>query len=689
MILRYFIGLLFGLNLFLTTFAYGSTNVGGVIFTDTTWTSSGSPYIMGENVLVPQGVTLKVDPGVQIEAADNTFPYLQVEGKLVARGISSNSINIGCRIFFADSSTDASFDVNNNYLDGCILEYCTLNSIRDSSVYLLGQRAGILIDNSSPFINHCTIQNLGSGAIVIDNGSPLISNNLISNNWSNNYISVQGNPRGAGIYSIGTDSRVVIEGNTIIGNESLGSEGAGQGGGIFIEGGEVVIRNNLITSNHSNEGGGIYISRVNGTILTVEENKISENTAEFGPGCGCGAGLYLETYPDSSIRNNIILKNSAEREGAGMCFGGGASVTSVENNIIVENSGGDGTGIYYWGGTSSINNNSILRNEGLTTIYFENSEQGNFSYNTVVGNSGGDTIYIKGFPLFNRNNIANEANYYELDNLNEAGTTLYVENCWWGIVDSTEISNRIRDWGENNSLGIVDFYPFLATPDIQAPVIPPDDLIASISDQKINLSWNPNQESDLAGYKVYYDTDSGEPYNGTGATQGNSPVDVGNANSFTLSGLISGNYYIAITAYDINGNESWYSKEVSVQLCTYIISPTNQSFDANGGASSVIVSAPTGCSWSATSNASWISIISGDSGTGNDTVYYLVLANTNTSSRTGTMTIAGETFSVTQEGRFECSTWTDVIDKYNAYVGGQTGWTDVITCYSQYTSQGI
>jgi len=34
----------------------------------------------------------------------------------------------------------------------------------------------------------------------------------------------------------------------------------------------------------------------------------------------------------------------------------------------------------------------------------------------------------------------------------------------------------------------------------------------------------------------------------------------------------------------------------------------------------------------------------------------------------------------------ECSTWTDVISKYNSYVSGQAQWNDVIDCYSQYVS---
>jgi hypothetical protein len=33
-----------------------------------------------------------------------------------------------------------------------------------------------------------------------------------------------------------------------------------------------------------------------------------------------------------------------------------------------------------------------------------------------------------------------------------------------------------------------------------------------------------------------------------------------------------------------------------------------------------------------------------------------------------------------------CSTWTDVITKYNDYVSGSATWTDVINCYNEYVS---
>jgi hypothetical protein len=72
---------------------------------------------------------------------------------------------------------------------------------------------------------------------------------------------------------------------------------------------------------------------------------------------------------------------------------------------------------------------------------------------------------------------------------------------------------------------------------------------------QINLAWNANIESDLAGYKVYYGTSS-KSYSGS--------VDVGSVTAYDLTGLTDGQiYYIAVTAYNTSNSESGYSTEVS------------------------------------------------------------------------------------------------------------------------------
>ena len=60
------------------------------------------------------------------------------------------------------------------------------------------------------------------------------------------------------------------------------------------------------------------------------------------------------------------------------------------------------------------------------------------------------------------------------------------------------------------------------------------------------------------------------------------------------------------------------------------------------------VSTGAGCAWTATSHESWITITSGASGSGNGTVRFNVADNSG-KKRTGTLTIAGQTFTVEQD----------------------------------------
>jgi formylglycine-generating enzyme required for sulfatase activity/C1A family cysteine protease len=84
--------------------------------------------------------------------------------------------------------------------------------------------------------------------------------------------------------------------------------------------------------------------------------------------------------------------------------------------------------------------------------------------------------------------------------------------------------------------------------------------------------------------------------------------------------------------------------------CTYSISPVSNSFSSTAGTGSVSVTAQSGCNWTADSSATWITLISGSNGGGSGTVSYSVASNSGTSSRTGTVTIAGQTFTVIQSG---------------------------------------
>jgi hypothetical protein len=86
----------------------------------------------------------------------------------------------------------------------------------------------------------------------------------------------------------------------------------------------------------------------------------------------------------------------------------------------------------------------------------------------------------------------------------------------------------------------------------------------------------------------------------------------------------------------------------SSPACSFLLSPMSQSFNAAGGTGNVSVQASSSCFWTAASNVNWISVISGASGTGNGTVVYQVQPNLTGQARTGSLTIAGQTFTVNQ-----------------------------------------
>jgi len=84
----------------------------------------------------------------------------------------------------------------------------------------------------------------------------------------------------------------------------------------------------------------------------------------------------------------------------------------------------------------------------------------------------------------------------------------------------------------------------------------------------------------------------------------------------------------------------------SSEGCTYLLGRTSSTSTAAGGADSGKMTAPSGCTWHATSDSSWLAILAG-SGNGSGWVTYSVAKNTG-ATRTGRITVAGIIFTVTQ-----------------------------------------
>jgi hypothetical protein len=80
-------------------------------------------------------------------------------------------------------------------------------------------------------------------------------------------------------------------------------------------------------------------------------------------------------------------------------------------------------------------------------------------------------------------------------------------------------------------------------------------LPSSVSAGEVTLAWDPAEDPNVAGYKLYYGHEKGR-YEGN--------VDVGLETAVTLTDLEDGQaYYFVLVAYDIDGNQGELSEEVA------------------------------------------------------------------------------------------------------------------------------
>ncbi len=141
----------------------------------------------------------------------------------------------------------------------------------------------------------------------------------------------------------------------------------------------------------------------------------------------------------------------------------------------------------------------------------------------------------------------------------------------------------------------------------------------------------------------------------SGVTASFTPASLAAPGSGASSLKVSSTASVAPGTYDLSltatGGGLTQNAPLAVTIranCSYAVTPLSASATAAGGSFSFTVTAQTGCSWTAASNASWITLTSGNSGSGNGKVSYSVAANNVTSARTGSVTAAGATVAITQ-----------------------------------------
>lgn len=435
-------------------------------------------------------------------------------------------------------------------------------SISNNESY--GEGGGAFIAAETITVDHSVIDNniafvADAGAIFVCGNDINISDNTINNNEAYWEQIPYRTFNGGGIYvdAAGPNPYYHWSGNATISNNNISNNIAGMsGGGIYVAGGNVDILKNIITHNEDLDkpyqsvgcGGGIRVS--NGTV-SVSENIIAYNNSQ-----GHGGGVYV-LMGEVEINHNAISDNTAN---TAMKFGGGVSITggtvSLQHNTISNNSAPNASAVQYFSSDGQdISNNTITGNKATGTAP---------TYTVFINNNS--------HPLFNYNNIFGNTVTYELWNDNvHLSANVDALNNWWGTSSVSEIQNKIFDWFDDSSKGLVNFFPHLTSISEDVPISPPTGLTATASADHIDLSWNANPEGDVAGYIVYWGTSSGFPYAYS--------ADIGTATNYTITDLSENIYYVSVTAYDslydsdadlpstivndnqTSGNESWYSPE--------------------------------------------------------------------------------------------------------------------------------
>ena len=189
----------------------------------------------------------------------------------------------------------------------------------------------LVIDNSEFYNNNMTSFSNSYGIVYTTSANATISNTVFRNNAVK---------YGGAIYATKSSDATIGIVNIINSTFEGNSANTGQGGALFVSGGECIIKESMFINNKVNpgkfnggQGGAIYTS-LNGNV-SVTDSVFKNNQAKLG------AALYLNGGSNSTISYSVLLNNTAEGDYA------------ISN---VESASGVATVNYNWWGTNSPKN---------------------------------------------------------------------------------------------------------------------------------------------------------------------------------------------------------------------------------------------------------------------------------------------------------------------------------------------
>jgi len=417
--------------------------VGGELTESTMWTSQDT-VIVFQDLTVPNDVMLVIEAGALIKININRGIFVE-RGRLLVLGSPTDSVH-----FVANHSVPGLnwkwkgiLIKNANIEDPSHIDYA---HIADAETGIrLEECFSVLVENST--IDNC--QNLGYQ--LVNSSSCLLVNCNIENNYDGVEILVS---------YLGNSSDNVIN-SCIIRNQNNNIYINREEGGIY--------KNNLISENLIDSGNnGFWIDNNGGSVNSqniIEKNRFTNN------GSDVGYGLFM-TYDSTIVRNNIFWKNNIA-----IFSGANGDNCQIINNSFYQNKWAIaiGPGSH----TNKYLNNTFSQNE-TKLLGIKETRDVDFSRNNLLHNDDMQNIVI-----------------------NSTSINMSIIDNYWGTSDTVIIDRLIFDKGDNPDLGKLYYKPFLTTIDTSNPVAPPYYVIKQFVNNRVKLTWFPNEESDLAGYNIY------------------------------------------------------------------------------------------------------------------------------------------------------------------------------------------
>ncbi len=428
-----------------------ATQVSGSLSANTTWNLAGSPYLVVQNVTVPSGITLTVEPGVAVRFCKGSTSApaerysLLVAGTLVARGTSASPIVFTSAadapqagdwggLQFAETAVGATCDAYGEYAGGCIVEHATVEyggAANGAMIYAL---------DGAPYLNQVVIRQ------------------SVSSGFMNNRYSSPG-PAAFTIRGCAFSANAFLD--VSVGNQNL----------------------KLFDCDFSSR------------VLVQSFDRV---TSLHVSGCrftGCNSGYAL----DAVYLLALVLENTDFIDNAGCC-----QITDCQT-VSVQGCRFEGNSSYalqlssnYFNDASATVQSCLFIGNGFNTISCEgDSGMGLTMRDSLVTGGGGEyavqldsgriercsivnnltdaglvvkSRYVPSEYVVSGSNLFGHAQY---DLYNDSFSPVTATGNYWGSGDAYRIMGHIFDFFDDNGKGEVDFGSFLnqAAPDAPAPVV--------------------------------------------------------------------------------------------------------------------------------------------------------------------------------------------------------------------------